>query len=112
MLNLTPSSSKKGLLELITVLRVTPPFPVTAGFTARLMVAVCVSVPLVPVTVTFTVPVVAVLEAVNVSVLVAVVDAGLNAAVTPAGSPLAPRATLRVKPPLGVTVMVSVAVVP
>lgn len=112
LLNLMPSSSKKGPFELITVANVTPPFPDTAGFTARLMVTAWVRVPLVPVTVTFAVPVVALLEAVNVSVLVVVVDAGLNAAVTPAGSPLIANATLPIKPPLGVTVMASVAVAP
>lgn len=73
---------------------------------------VCESVPLVPVTVTVAAPTVAVLEAVNVSVLVPVVEAGLNAAVTPAGNPDAVKATLPVKPPDGVTVMALVAVDP
>ena len=52
------------------------------------------------------------LDAVNVSELVPVVEAGLNAAVTPAGSPLALKATLPLNPPVGVTVMVLVAVAP
>ena len=64
------------------------------------------SVPLVPVTVTLTVPVAAVLEAVKVSVLLPVVEVGLKLAVTPAGKPLALRATLPVNPPEGVTVTV------
>lgn len=39
LLILTPSSSKKALLELITVVTVTPPVPVTA-VTVRIMVVV------------------------------------------------------------------------
>ena len=58
------------------------------------------------------VPVVAVAEAVKVRVLVPVVEAGLKLAVTPDGSPPALRATLPVKPPTGVTVMVLVPVPP
>ena len=69
-------------------------------------------VPLVPVTVTFAVPVVAVLAAVNVNVLVPVVDDGLKLAVTPEGKPLALRVTLPVNPPIAVTVMELVAVPP
>jgi hypothetical protein len=60
--------------------------------------------------VTFAVPVVAVADAVKVSVLVPVVGFGENAAVTPEGSPVALRVTLPVKPPAGVTVIVLVAV--
>ena len=55
--------------------------------TARLMVAVLFSVPDVPVTVTVDVPATAAAPAANVTVLVLDVLAGLNAAVTPAGSP-------------------------
>jgi hypothetical protein len=69
-------------------------------------VVVWLSVPLVPVTVTVADPVVAVVEAVKVRVLVPVVDAGLKLAVTPAGKPLAARATEPVKPFSGLTVMV------
>jgi len=75
-------------------------------------VAVCVSEPLVPVTVTVAAPVAAVAEAVKVRVLVPVVDVGLKLAVTPLGKPLALRATLPVKPLPGVTVTVLVAVPP
>lgn len=106
------SSVKNAVLELITVVSATPPVPLTAGFIVSEMVAVWVRLPLVPVTVMVEVPAVAVLAAVNVIVLVPVVDAGLNAAVTPAGNPLALKATLPVKPPLGVIVIVSVAVAP
>jgi len=71
----------------------------TGAVTVRLSVTVCVKVPDVPVMVTVEVPVVAVLLAVNVSVLLVVTPvAGLNAAVTPAGSPVATRLTLPVKP--------------
>jgi len=115
LLIFTPSSSKKAPLALITVATVTPPFPVTGTVTVRAMVVVWVRLPLVPVTVTLVVPAVAVpavavLAAVKVSVLVPVVDAGLKLAVTPAGSPLALKDTLPVNPPVGLTVMVAVAV--
>jgi hypothetical protein len=70
------------------------------------MVAVWVSEPDVPVTVTVAGPVVAELLVVRVSVLVAVVLAGLNEAVTPVGNPVAARLTLPVKPPVGFTVIV------
>ena len=72
----------------------------------------CVSEPLVPVTVTVAVPVAAVAEAVKVSVLVPVVEDGLKLAATPLGRPLALKATLPVKPLPGVTVTVLVAVPP
>lgn|SRR5215831_8597517 len=112
LLSLIPSSSNHGLLELITVAIVTPPLPVDGVVTVTARVAVWVRAPLVPVTVTFAVPAVAVAEAVKVSVLDEVVEAGLNAAVTPAGNPLTVSATLLLKPPLGVIVMLSVAVAP
>lgn len=76
---------------------------ITGALTVRLTDAVCVSVPLVPVTVMLVVPVVAVLDAVKVSVLLPLVDAGLKLAVTPAGKPLVERATLPLNPPRGVT---------
>ena len=82
------------------------------ALTVRLMGTERVSPPPVPVTVTVATPSVAVLDAVNVSVLVVVVDAGLNAAITPAGKPLALKATLLAKPPVGTTVIVLVAVAP
>ena len=72
-----------------------------------------VSVPLTPVTVTVVVPRVAVLEAVKVMMLVApVADAGLNAAVTPAGRPLALKATAPVNPPERVIPIVLVPLAP
>jgi len=68
------------------------------------------------VTVTFTVPVVAVALAVKVRVEVplpgAAMEAGLEAAVTPAGSPEADNETAELKPPLIAVVMAEVAVVP
>lgn len=69
-----------------------------------------VRAPEVPVTVTVTDPVVAVLLAVSVNVLVLVVLPGLKDAVTPLGSPEADRATLLLKPFRGLTVMVLVPV--
>jgi len=70
------------------------------------------SVPLDPLIVTVAVPAVAVLDAVNVSVLEPVVEAELKEAVTPAGNPLALRATLPLNPPVGVTVIVLVPLDP
>jgi hypothetical protein len=58
--------------------------------------------------VTVLVPVVAVLLAVNVSVLVPVAGLGLNAAVTPLPKPLADKVTLPVKPLVGWMVIVVV----
>lgn len=54
-----------------------------------------------PVIVTVTVPVVALREAVKVSVLVPVVGLGLNAAVVPAAMPVAVNVTGPVNPPVG-----------
>jgi hypothetical protein len=62
------------------------------------MVVAPVRVPEVPVTVTVCVPVTAVLPGVSVSVLLLLVLAGLNVAVTPLGSPDAARFTLLLKP--------------
>jgi len=71
-------------------------------------------VPLVPDTVTVAAPTVAVLEAVNVSVLPADPDTelGLKLAVTPVGRPLTPKVTAPVKPLIEDTVMLLAAVVP
>jgi len=80
--------------------------------TVRLIEVVRVSMPLVPVTGTVAVLTVAVGEAVNVKVLVPVVGFGVNVAVTPAGKPPMLKATLPVKPPLRVAVIVLVAVPP
>jgi hypothetical protein len=76
------------------------------------MGVVTVREPEVPVMVTVAAPGVAVLLAVRVSVLVAVVELGLNEAVTPLGNPEAVRATLPLNPFTSVTVMVSVALAP
>ena len=66
----------------------------------------------VPLIVTFTVPVVAVLVAVNVTVLVPVAGFGLKPAVTPLGNPDALSVTLPLNPPEGVIVIVDVPVLP
>ena len=63
-------------------------------------------------TVIFAVPVVAVPDAVKLSVLVVAVEAGLKLEVMPAGKPLTLSATLPVNPPLDATVMVLLAVPP
>jgi hypothetical protein len=69
-------------------------------------VAVFVKLPDVPVMVTGTVLMVAVLLAVNVSVLVVVAGFVLNDAVTPLGRPDADKVTAALKPFCGVTVIV------
>jgi len=68
--------------------------------------------PDVPVMVTVTVPVAAVLLAVSVNVLALTVLLGLNDAVTPVGRPDADRLTLPLKPPCGVTLIVLVPFAP
>ena len=72
-----------------------------AAFTVRDSVAVCVIPPPVPVMVTFTVPVAAVLLAVRVRLEVPGVptEAGLKLAVTPEGRPEADNETVELKPP-------------
>ena len=62
--------------------------------------------------VTVAAPVVAVLLAVSVKVLVAVAETGLNAAVTPLGSPDADKLTPLLKPLIGLTVTVLVPLLP
>jgi len=83
-----------------------------AAFTVRLIVAVCINPPEVPVIVTVKVPVVALLLAVSVSVLVVVAGFGLKPAVTPLGWPEAERLTLPPKPFTGVTETVLVPPAP
>jgi hypothetical protein len=85
---------------------------VVEGLTVSAMVVVAVVLPEVPVMVTVAGPVVAVLLAVSVSTLALADDAGLNDAVTPLGRPVAANDTLPVNPPVSVTVMVSVALLP
>jgi len=83
-----------------------------AAVTVSVMLVVWVRLPLVPVMVTVAVPVVAEPLAVNVRVLVLVVLAGLNVAVTPAGRPEADKLTLPLKPFKSVSVIVVVPLVP
>ena len=68
--------------------------------------------PNVPVTVSVTVPVAAVLLAVSVNVLVLDVLLGLNDALTPLGKPDADKPTLPLKPFCGLTVMVLAPLAP
>src|SRR5215831_8665633 len=76
------------------------------GRIESVMVVVLVSVPALPVMVTVNVPMLAAPLALNVTVLVLLVLAGLNDAVTPPGSPEADKLTLPLKPFFGVTVIV------
>ena len=80
--------------------------------TLSVKVAVCVRLPDVPVTVMSEEPTVAVLDAVNVNVLLLVALAGLKDAVTPAGRPVAESATDPVKLLSALTVTVLVPVAP
>ena len=75
-------------------------------------VVVCVRLPEVPVIVTVAKPAVAVLAAVSVKILLPVVLAGLNDAVTPAGRPLATKATEPLKLLMPATVIVLLPLVP
>ena len=78
----------------------------------REIVVVFVKLPEIPVMVSVTVPVAAVLLAVSVNELVLAVLLGLNDAVTPPGRPDADKLTLPLKPFCGMTVMVLVLLVP
>ena len=80
--------------------------------TVREIVVLAVVLPEVPVMVTVDVPALAVLLAVSVSTLEAADDVGLNEAVTPLGSPDAVNVTLPVNPPVSVTVMELVPLLP
>jgi hypothetical protein len=88
--------------------------PVTVlALTVRAIVVLAVVLPEVPVMVTVTgPPVVAVLVAASVSTLDVVEEVGLNEAVTPLGNPVATNDTLPLNPFAGVTVTVSVALLP
>jgi hypothetical protein len=97
---------------MITGVTVTPPVP-PPPFTVRAIVVVLVNPPPVPVIVTFAEPKVAALDAVKLTVaLVPVVVGGLKLAVTPLGNPLAPKATLLVKPPTRVMLIVPATLAP
>lgn len=76
------------------------------AFTVRVMVAVLVRLPDVPVMVTLPVPTDAPLLAASVKVLELVAGLGLKDAVTPLGKPEADRETLPLKPFVGVIVIV------
>ena len=80
--------------------------------TESVKVVLAVVLPEVPVTVIVKAPVVAVLLAVSVNTLEVAEDVGLKAAVTPLGMPVAAKETLPVNPPMSVTAMVSVPLVP
>jgi len=86
--------------------------PSISGFTVSVNVVEFVKLPDTPVMVTGTVPVAAVALAVRVSVLVEVVGFGTNPVVTPLGRPEADSVTLPLKPPVSVTVMVLVTLLP
>jgi hypothetical protein len=79
-------------------------------FTLNVIVAVLVKRPEKPVMVTLVVPMAALLLAVKVTVLVLLVLAGLNEAVTPLGRPDAEKLTALENPLWGITVIVLVAV--
>src|SRR5262245_16337597 len=113
LLSLMTCSLNQGLDDVIAGVTVTPPVPVPPpAITVRIKVVLRVSPPPVPLTVKFTVPGAATLEAVRVRILLAlVVEAGLNAAVTPLDNPVALNATELVNPPVRIieTVLVPLA---
>jgi hypothetical protein len=118
----TPANPFRGLME-IAVAPV-PPWRTRkvagvsvnaksgGGVTVTVIVTVEVRLPEVPLTVTVDDLSAAALVAVSVSVLVVVVVAGLNAAVTPVGKPVAAKATVPVKPDCGATVRMVLPVPP
>jgi hypothetical protein len=85
---------------------------VETNWTVRESVAVLVKLPEVPVMVTVTVPVAAVLPAASVNVLVLAVLLGLNDAATPLGRPDANKLTLPLKPFSELTVIMLVPLAP
>jgi len=85
---------------------------VGAGVTVRSRPLLTVKLPEFPVMVRFTVPVVAVLLAVSVSVLELLVLAGLKLAVTPAGKPEADKFTTPLNPFCPLMLIVVVPLVP
>jgi len=102
----------QGLLVVTAGVTVTPPVP-GSPFTERLRVVERVRPPPVPLTVTFTLPIIAVLEAARVSVLLfPVVEGGLKVAVTPPGNPVALKTTLLANPPTRLMVIVVATLAP
>jgi hypothetical protein len=87
-------------------------FGVAVAFTVNEIDVVWLSVPDVPVIVTDVVPVVAVELAVKVTTLLPVVGFVPKLAVTPEGRAEVDRVTLPVNPPLGVTVIVELLMLP
>src|SRR5262245_40068657 len=105
------SSLNHGPLALITGVTVTPPVP--PPVTVRAIVVFLVMPPPVPVMVTVEEPGCVPLGTGIVSTLLfPVVDGGLKPGVTPAGKPLALKATLAVNPPVRVIVIVLITVPP
>src|SRR5579859_4109661 len=92
----TPTAEHHGALSVELKTAVVPP-PLPAGFTVRFTEVVCVRLPVEPAMEIVAAPVVAVALAVRVSVVDPVELAGLNEAVTPAGSPAAAKVTLLLK---------------
>jgi len=104
-------SLNHGPLELITGVTVTPPVP--PPVTVRAIVVFLVRPPPVPVMVTVEEPGGVPLGTGIVSTLLfPVVEGGLKLGVTPAGNPLALKATLPVNPPVRVIVIVLIPLAP
>jgi len=96
----------------LTLAGVAESVKVGGAATVRAIVALVTVAPALPVTVTAQVPGAAFPAALNVSVVVRVAFAGLNVAVTPAGSPAIEKATKALKPPCGATEIVLPALPP
>jgi hypothetical protein len=112
LVSCTSSSSNQALLLDDFPVNVAGPPPVAAALTLNDSGTEALSEPFTPLMVIVLVPGTVALPAVRVSVLLEVVEAGLNVAVTPAGKPFAERATLPVNPPAGVTVTIDWTLAP
>ncbi len=107
------SSMNHGLLLARTGVTVTDPEGGTAVTDRATVVERVPTAALLPLIVTVALPSVAVAEALSVSTaLFAVVDAGLNVAETPAGSPLVEKATAPVNPHVREIAIVTVPLAP
>lgn len=105
----TPTTTVPHVSDVGDRLRAAPP---PLPFTVSVIGVDPFNAPDVPLTVTGTVPVVAVGLAVKVRVLVELVGLGLNPAVTPLGKPAAERVTLPLNPFTALTVIVLVPLLP
>jgi hypothetical protein len=96
----------------LTLAGVAPIVKLGGAATVILILVSVAAVPEAPITVTLAAPSAAFAAAVNVNVVVCVVEAGLNAAVTPVGRPVTENATVPLNPLCAATVSVLDALLP